>query len=165
MWVSSRRATTYRCNNSRLRICDFGHQLSERKIEKYLLENIHRKLEEYIIDSEVSQKMRQSKPKIHDLVSLNEKLRRLNVIFIAGNISDEEYAKETARLKTEIEKAKQAEQEEKPVNLEKLRDFCKSDYLSTYDSLNKEDQRRFWRSLIEEIYVEGTSVTGVKLRV
>ena len=31
---------SYRCNNSRLRLCPFAHGLSERRIEKYLLTNI-----------------------------------------------------------------------------------------------------------------------------
>jgi len=36
----------YRCNNAKLRQCTFRHQLSERKIEKYLLTNIRSDLEQ-----------------------------------------------------------------------------------------------------------------------
>lgn len=154
----------YRCNNARLRQCGFCHQLSEKKIEKYLLENVRNELRQYIIDTEIKQKEKQRKPKVHDLIALSEQLRRLNVIYIAGNIGDDEYAKETARIKSEIEKAKQVEAEDKPVNLDRLKVICETDFLSAYDTLDKENQRRFWRSLIEQIYVEGTAVTGVKFR-
>ena len=154
----------YRCNNAKLRTCSFRHQLSERKIESYLKENIQKELSQYIIDSEVAAKEKRRKPKVHDLVALNEQLRRLNVIFISGNIDDVEYSKETARLKSEIAKAKQSEADDKPVNLDRLKAFCETDFLATYDSLDKQDQRRIWRSILEEIYVEGTSVTGVKFR-
>ena len=154
----------YRCNNAKLRTCTFRHQLSERKIENYLTENIRAELEQYIIRTEVAANEKRRQPKVHDLVALNEQLRRLNVIFIAGNISDDEYAKETSRIKSEIAKAKQQEQEDRPVNIERLRTFCQTDFLATYDSLDKEDQRRIWRSIIKEIYVEGTKVTGIKFR-
>lgn len=154
----------YRCNNSKLRICDFGHQLSERKIEKYLLENIRRDLEFYVVQVEAEQASRPRKPKILDAVALTEQLRRVNVIYLAGNITDEEYAAETKRLKDEIEKARRAESEDRPVDLARIKELLLTDFLVTYHTLHKEDQRRLWRSMIEEIYVDGTNVTGIKPR-
>lgn len=155
----------YRCNNSRLRTCDFNHQLSERKIEKYLLENIKSMLTAYITDSDVTQAEKLKRTKVADIATLNEQLRRLNVIFIAGNISDGEYASETNRIKQEIAKARAVEKENRPVDTQAIKEFLNSDFLEVYHSLGKEDQRRMWRSLIEEIYIEGTNVTGIKPRV
>ena len=155
----------YRCNNAKLHTCTYRHQLSERKIEKYLLENIRSQLREYIAAFEVEETQKRHQPKVHDIISLNEQLRRLNVIYMAGNISDEEYAAETKRLRAEIEKARQAEAEDRPVNVDGIKKLLETDFLSVYDSLNKEDQRRFWRSLIEEIYIDGTNVTGIKPRI
>lgn len=154
----------YRCNNAKLRTCDFRHQLSEKKIESYLLENIRRDLEQFMVCAEAEQTKRRTQPKVRDLVSLNEQLRRLNVIYIAGNITDNEYTAETTRLKVEIEKTRQAEKENRPADLAGIKRFLQSDFLSTYDSLEKEDRRRLWRSLIEEIFVDGTTVTGIKPR-
>lgn len=154
----------YRCNNSKLRICAFPHQLSERKIEKQLKEGIREKMKQLILETEIRQAEKKTQPKIHDLVALSEQLRRLNVIYIAGNMSDEDYAKETSRIKTAIEKAKQSEAESKPLDLTKLKELYDSDFIGTYEQLPKEDQRRFWRSLLEEIYIDRTSVTGVKFR-
>lgn len=155
----------YRCNNAKLHTCTFRHQLSEKKIENHLLENIRHDLEFYVIQTEAEQSKRRPQVKVRDIVSLNEQLRRLNVIYIAGNISDEEYAADTQRLKLEIEKARRLEQEERPVDLQGIKTFLSSNFLSTYESLNKEDQRRLWRSLVEEIYIEETTVTGIKPRV
>ena len=155
----------YRCNNSKLRTCACRHQLSERKIEKYLLGNIKSQLENYIVQAEAQETQKRRQPKIQSLVALNEQLRRLNVIFIAGNIGDEEYAAETKRIKAEIEKAKQQESENRPANLDWIKSFLESDFLSTYESLDKEEQRRLWRSIIEEIYIDGTEVTGIKPRI
>lgn len=154
----------YRCNNSKLRQCTFRHQLSERKIEKYLLANIRHDLEEFMIQAETEQAQKKRQPKVKDIISLNEQLRRLNVVYISGNLSDEEYAAETKRIKAEIEKAKQDDEEYRPVNVEGLKAFLESDVLATYPDLNKEEQRRLWRSIIQEIHVEGTTVKYVVFR-
>lgn len=155
----------YRCNNSRLRICSFHHTLSEKKIEKYLLMNIRTQLDMYATSAEIEAAQKKRQPKIHDIVALEEQLRRLNVVFISGNISDGDYASETKRIKEEIEKARQEDKENRPVNVEGIRKLLESDFLSTYHTLSAEDQRRFWRSLIEEIYIDSTNVTGINLRV
>lgn len=155
----------YRCNNAKLHTCGFRHQLSERKIEKYLLENIRRDLQAYVIQVETEQRKKPRQPKIRDAMALNEQLRRLNVIYIAGNITDDEYTAETTRLKAEIEKVRQMEKESRPADLDGIKQFLQSDFLATYDSLEKEDQRRLWRTMIEEIYIDGTTVTGIKPRI
>lgn len=155
---------SYRCNNSRLRLCTFMHCLSERRIEKYLLANIRHDLEQFMIQAETEQAQKKRQQKVKDIVSLNEQLRRLNVVYISGNLSDEEYAAETKRIKAEIEKAKQEDEEYRPVNVEGLKAFLESDVLATYPSLNKEEQRRLWRSIIQEIHVEGTTVKHVVFR-
>lgn len=127
----------YRCNNAKLRTCTFRHQLSERKIEKYLLENICSDLQAYVIQTETQQAQRKPQPRIQDILSLNEQLRRLNVIYIAGNISDQEYAENTTRLKAEISKAKQQEAENRPADLDGIKRLLSSNFLSSYEQLKK----------------------------
>ena len=154
----------YRCNNSKLRTCTFRHQLSEKKIEKFLLENIRSMLHEFIVAQEVQEQEKRRQPKVHDIVALNEQLRRLNVIYIAGNISDEEYSSETKKVRAQIDIAKKQETESAPINIDGIKEFLKSDFFDVYDSLTKENQRRMWRSIIEEIYINGTAVTGIRPR-
>lgn len=154
----------YRCNNGRLRTCTFRHQLSERKVEKYLLSNIRSSLEAYIFEAEASEKQKKRQPKVQDILALNEQLRRLNVVYISGNLSDSEYAAETKRIKTEIEKARQEEEQHTPINLDALKEFLNSDILATYPTLSKEEQRRLWRSIIKEIHVDGTTVKSITFR-
>lgn len=154
----------YRCNNAKLRTCTFRHQLSERKIEKFLLENIRSMLEGHILIADVQKQEKSRRPKVRDIVALNEQLRRLNVIYLAGNISDEEYDAETRRIKSEIDKAKIENRDDVVLNTEGLRQFLESDALGIYETLSKEDQRRIWRTIIQEIHVEGTNVTGITPR-
>ena len=80
---------------------------------------------------------------------------------MAGNISDDDYLAESRRLKAAIEKAKAQDEQDTPPNLEALRAFLQSDFLTIYDSLSKEDRRRIWRSVIQEILIDGTTPTGI----
>lgn len=154
----------YRCNNSRLRTCTFRHQLSERKIEKYLLENIYSQLSDCITEIEAAEEKKQHSPNPQDVLLLRERLRRLNVIYLAGNLTDTEYAAETAKLKTAIDAAKTAETRNRPPNTQAIKDFLSSNFLSIYTTLSKEDQRRIWRTIIEEIQIEGLTIVGIKPR-
>ena len=117
-----------------------------------------------MIQAEAEQSQKKKQPKVKDIISLNEQLRRLNVVYISGNLSDEEYAAETKRIKAEIEKTKHEDEECRPVNIEGLKAFLESDVLATYPNLNKEEQRRLWRSIIQEIHVEGTAVKHIVFR-
>lgn len=155
----------YRCNNAKLRTCSYRHQLSERKIEKHLLENIQSELEAFLLQNEIEEKTKRRQPNVQNIVALNEQLRRLNVIYLAGNISDDEYTEQTRKLRQAIEKAKRLDQENRPVNTAGLRQFLQTDFRSVYNTLNKEDQRRLWRTVIQEIQIDGTNVTGIIPRV
>ena len=152
---------SYRCGRANINLCSFHHQLSERRVEKYLLANVRSQLEEYVLSVEAQQTQRRSQPHLQDLVTLNEQLRRLNIIFMAGNLSDEEYVSETKRLKQSIEAAKRAAQQNSLPNLQAIKNFLSDNALELYDSLSKEDKRRLWRSIISEIQVQGT--TPVKI--
>ena len=86
------------------------------------------------------------------------------MVSISGNLSDEHYAADRERLNAETAQDKQDYEEYRPVNIEGLKAFLESDVLATYPSLNKEEQRRLWRSIIQEIHVEGTTVKHVVFR-
>lgn len=151
----------YRCNNAKLRTCTYRHQLSEKKIESHLLKIIRSELENFATEAEVQATEKRQQPNAQSLVALNEKLRRLNVIYMAGNISDEEYAAETKHLRADIEKVKQLGQQERPVNIEAVREFLASDFEEIYNTLSLDDRQRIWRTIIKEILIDGTNVTGV----
>ena len=119
-------------------------------------------MEDYIVQAKIDA----SKPKKKRVHNFNaekakEQLRRLNVAYFAGNMTDEEYTEMAAKLKGEIQKAAQAQEEEKAPDFEKLEEFLASDFETVYKTLDKEDQRRMWRAIIKEIHVENNQVVGV----
>lgn len=154
----------YRCTRHGIKMCENNHQVSELKTEQYLLENIKQAMQTQLIAAEVVESQKAKNVKAHDLVALNEQIRRLNIIYMAGNISDDEYTIQTNKLKSKIERAKAAENRNDRANTQAIKDFLESDFLGIYGTLSKEERRRMWRSLIAEIYTDGVKITGFKPR-
>ena len=154
----------YRCNHGRDNTgCTYRSSVSEKKTEKYLLTHIREMLEEYIVQAGLETAKAKKKRVIKfDVAKAKEQLRRLNVAYFAGNIADDEYTSMATKLKEDIAKAMEAhDQEGKAPDVGKLRSFLDTDFEAIYNTLEQEDQRRLWRSIIKEIHVENNQVTGV----
>ncbi len=148
----------YRCNNRYLSTCGYKRAVSGLKFEKWLLASVRTELENYITQIEVTDNKKKKKPsKAMDVVKLSEELRRLNVVYRSGNMPDDEYIAETNALKKKIDQARQAEKEDRPPDLEVLKQFLKTDFESIYKELDPMDKRRMWRSIISEVHFEEDS--------
>lgn len=150
---------SYRCRHFTVRRCEYNGAVSEKKAEKWLLANIKPKLEQFILSSEVEAAAPKPKPK-RDKNKINEKIRRLNVVYMSGGKSDDEYKSELADLKAQLAAAER-EVEEKQRDLEPLREFLASDFETIYASLEREEKRQLWRSIIDTLIVEGNRVVDV----
>ena len=144
----------YRCRGRYTNTCSWGRSVSEKKVEKFLLTNLDKFLHEEITMVELERSKPKPKPKIN-VPALKEKLRRLNVAYMAGNKTDEEYLQEDAEIKALIKKAEEVNPPELKRDLEPLKKVLETDFRSIYDTLNEEDKRRFWRSIIKEIKLSG----------
>lgn len=144
---------TYRCNAARTqKICSFTKSISERKIEKQLLDNLGT-----YINNEVSKvkALGDERPKNNNAIKA-EKLKiemdRLNMIFRKGRISEEEYDTEYYNLEKQLKKLDITE--EPPArNLDSLKGVMESPYKQIYEKLSKESQKAFWRNLIKEFAI------------
>jgi DNA invertase Pin-like site-specific DNA recombinase len=152
---------SYRCRHKEIRICDNRHTISELKTEQWLLKNLDELLREEIAKVELERTKPKKKPKT-DAQALREKLRRLEVVYMAGNKTDAEYLTETAELKEQIRQA-EMEMLDDPaeVDLDTLRATLETDFRGIYETLSPEDKRRFWRGLIKQIHVKGNNVQSV----
>lgn len=153
----------YRCENREIRLCANKHSVAEGKTEKWLIKNIERLMKDEIARVEIE--LAKPKPKIKSNVipTLKEQLRRLDVAYMAGNRTDEAYLKEQKEIKDAIKKAERdnpADPAERDLTF--LKKTLETDFRTMYDSLDKEDKRRFWRTLIKEIHVNGNNVVSVE---
>ena len=152
---------SYRCRNREINLCENRRTISELRTEQWLLDNLDELLRDEIARVELERTKPKKKPKT-DVSALREKLRRLEVVYMAGNKSDAEYLAETAEIKEQIKKV-ELEKAEEPdeTDIEALKATLETDFRGIYETLELEDKRRFWRGLIKEIHVEGTGVKSV----
>lgn len=151
----------YRCPNVDTALCDYRHVISQRKIEKWLLDRLEDLLKDEITRVEIERKKPKPKPKTN-ITALKEQLRRLDIVYMAGNKTDDEYLKEQKEIKDAIKKA----EDETPAcpadrNIDNLKEMLETDFKSIYEDLDVEDKQRFWRTLIKQIHLEGNSVVSV----
>ena len=152
---------SYRCRNREVNLCENRSSISELKAEQWLLDNLDELMREEIARVELERTKPKKKPKT-DVAALREKLRRLEVVYMAGNKTDAEYLAETAEIKEQIRKAELEKLEEPDeTDIEALKATLETDFRGIYESLEPEDRRRFWRGLIKEIHVEGNGIKSV----
>ena len=148
----------YRCR-FKCTDCPYKRVLSELKIEKQLIEELPKFIEKEIAAVELEKTMPKPKPK-YNIPKLKERLRRLNVAYMAGNIPDDEYLQQDAEIKALIVKAEnEAPPPEK--DIEPIRKLLTTDIKEIYSKLDAEEKQRFWRSILKEIIVADNKVDSV----
>lgn len=152
----------YRCRRKMDYLCGQKKRVPEAKAEAWLLENIAGQLEGEIARVEAARTKPKSKPKT-DVAKLREELRRLNVAYRAGNMTDDEYLADSKELNARIAKAAaKAPEDPGEKDIEGLKELLATDFLSIYKDLDREDKRRFWRAIIKEIQInEDAEIVGV----
>lgn len=154
---------TYRCPDRDIGICTNRKTVSQLKTETWLIENISQLIEDEIAKVEIERLKPKPKPKTN-INALKERLRKLEVVYMAGNKSDDDYLSEQKEIKDAIKKA----ESETPASIADkdithLRETLETDFKSIYKTLEPEDKRRFWRSLIKEIRVKGNEIVSVEI--
>lgn len=139
----------YRCNyNYYRKLCDNNRCISEKKIEKKIIEQFKIQLHDYIVDYEVKKK---NKPKKSNKTEIENKIKKLNDLYINDFITLEEY-----KEKHEFYKSKIIEDDcpKDELNIEAYKEMLNIDFKKTYMNLDREDKRAFWRSFIKEIKID-----------
>lgn len=152
---------SYRCA-IRGRGCTNHGAVSELKIEKQLMERLDEFMRDTIAEVEIEANNPKNKTDAERRIkNLKEQLRRLNVMYMAGNKSDEEYFKEDAEIKLAISKAEKELEISRPRSVEHLKDMLESDYRTLYKTFTPEEKQEFWQDLIKEIKLEEKVVSKV----
>ena len=149
----------YRCVN-RCKSCGFKKAVFEKKMEKYLMANIKKYMTDAIKLEEIRQASPRPKPK-NNVKSLKEKLRRLNVMYMAGGKTDEEYVAETKALNAALTRAENNVVENTGPNIKYLKEVLNSDFETVYKTFNDEEKQEFWTRLIKEIKLENNRVKEI----
>lgn len=152
---------TYRCA-IRGRGCSNHGSISEIKIEKQLLERLDEFMKNTIAEVEIeASSPKQKSDADKNIKNLKERLRRLNVTYMAGNKTDDEYFKEDAEIKLLLEKAEKEQLRTRPRNVDHLKRLLATDFRTMYMSLEAEEKQEFWQDLIKAIKLDGKRVSKV----
>lgn len=143
----------YRCA-FRGRGCSNHKAVTEIKTEKYLLVNLETHVNNTIAEVEIEAKKPKYKSDAEKRIkNLKEQLRRLNVVYMSGNKTDEDYFKEDAEIKLAIAKAEKELEISKPRKVDHLKELLETDFRTIYKGLDEEGKQEFWQDLIKEIKV------------
>lgn len=146
----------YRCSNcySHKR-CNNRGQINETHIEKYLLENVKRLLNDYVLSVE---SIKQKAPVVKsNRKQIEKKLEKLNDLYVNGFIDMDKYKKDYAMLQSQIIDDPEPEKKD----LTAVKAFLEGDIMDIYETLNREEKRALWRSVIKEIKVYKREIVDV----
>lgn len=151
---------SYKCNAfSRPNVtCKKMFAKSEMKIEKYLLQNLQEKLNDYIVKAEIIGTKK--KPPRMNADRLKNELDKLNYMFQKSRITVEMYDQEYSRIEKQLKEA--AAEESKIDNgkrdLTRIKDLLNTDIDTMYNLLDREHKRAFWQSIIDRITITGGNI-------
>lgn len=149
----------YRCSHGKLDAkCDFIKCISENVLERIMLKNIEKYLEDAKAESRQITDSDTVKIPQHSIEDIHGQIDRLNYSWQTGKIRKvEQYEAQYAEL---MEKLEEAEAEQKQVT---VKDFSKIEavlhegWRTIYDNLDDEHKRSFWRSFVQAIEIDWTT--------
>lgn len=145
---------SYRCNTHRIRkICPFSKSISERKIEKQLLENLHQYIGDAVLRIESIEDNTPKNDNEMKIAKIKAEMDRLNMMFRKGRIEEEEYDTDYLKLEKSL-KAIKVEEAPPERDLDALKGLLETDYKGIYKLLNKENKKAFWRRIIKEFAMD-----------
>ena len=148
----------YRCHKHRVeRSCDYIKAVNENTLEKLMLKNIEKYLEEAKIKSAEIQNSEAFKIPKKNIDDINEKIDRLNYSWQTGKIRTvEQYEKQYADLMQQLEEAKKMQGEVVVKDFSEIEGILSEGWKEIYNSLDDAHKRAFWRSFVESIEVDWT---------
>lgn len=140
----------YRCRQGhRLRGCTCTRGIREELIEQYLLDNLREEIKTQITEYAISQKNVQNPD--GEKRKLKDKLKKLKDLYLNDLIDLSEYRKDYESYQAELKKLDSVKRPE--MNTRRLQRLLNEDFVSAYETLDREHKRAFWRSIIKEIYI------------
>ncbi len=155
---------SYRCNHSyNDKLCNYKKRPVEKTLEEYLINNIKDVMQKTIINSESALNKQNQKSNKIDKEKVKTKLARLTDLYLDGMILREKYDIEFKKLNLLLQDAEKEPIIEK-CDLNRYKDFLKSDGLSLYQNLNNSSKRMFWAKYIDYITVNEDNTIEIKLK-
>lgn len=106
------------------------------------------KLKDYKVEYQLKQKSKKN-PNLENKKNIENKIKRLQTLYVNELIELEEYKKQYSKLKGDLAKFDIVEEKEK--DFTEIDNILNSDFESIYNQLTPLNKRIFWQSIIEKI--------------
>ena len=133
--------------------CENKTNLSERKIERFILESLEKKVQEIKIDYMLSAAKSKKTSYKSEISSLRSKFKKLKELYLNDLISLDEYREDKKTIEARLSELEMMEQPAKEVDFAAIESIMRPGWKETYNALLKEDKREFWLMLIKEIRI------------
>lgn len=153
---NNRRYYAYRCGNANMIACNFRHSISEKKIEKFLLNNLETLITEQIRITDIKDKQKSNPNK--RIAEIKREMENLTYIFRKGRISPSQYDLEYTELEQELAKLKPSPNK---TNYDHLKAILSNDWKTIYNNLTKTNKQAFWQNILREIKLDTDLKTHV----
>lgn len=152
----------YRCNQHYQRgRCPHKKNIREEFVEKWLFDHLREELEKYRLEWEVKEEKRRKAAASIDRTAIRRKLSRLKDLYVNEMINIEEYKHDYDMYNAMLEEKLEQSPDQRP-NFEAIENMLSLDFRTIYDSLEREEKRTLWRSVISEIRIDNDcQVTGI----
>lgn len=133
--------------------CENKIFISEKKIEKYLIDTIAIELQKR--KSEIQKLMQDSNSKNvkNQIASIKKKLSKLKDLYLNDLITLEEYKIDQATMNVQIEELEKTISSPKTDNLEKIEEVLTEDWKEAYENISRDSKRNAWRIIIKQIKI------------
>lgn len=133
--------------------CENNIFISEKKIEKYLLDTIAIELQKR--KSEIQKLMQYSNSKNvkNQIASIKKKLSKLKDLYLNDLITLEEYKIDQETMNAQIEELEKTISAPKTDNLEKIEEVLTEDWKEAYENISRDSKRNAWRIIIKQIKI------------
>lgn len=130
-------------------------------METWLFNHLGEELEKYRLDWQVKQERKKRAAVTVDRAAIRRKLARLKDLYLNELIDIEEYRRDYEKYTAMLEEQPPAPAENPP-DFQAIEALLSQDFRAIYDTLEREQKRTLWRSVIKEIRVNSAQeVTGI----
>ena len=152
----------YRCNLHFQRdLCPHDKEIREEVVEAWLFENLGRVFRDWRAEWDVKEAQRKRTAAAVDRAAVRRKLSRLKELYLNEVIDLDDYKRDYEALTAQLEEAQAQRPPDRP-NFEAVEAFLAQDFRQMYDTLEREEKRTLWRSIIKEIRVDkNQQITGL----
>lgn len=153
------RATkTYRCNHYiSTRTCTHSNQMSQKKLEKYLIENIQLAFSDYVASFNVVSSAAKKKDTAAEIARIERKQKKLYNLYMDDLIDAATYKEEYNSFKKQLEELRSIPFSPAVDTRKKTEELLSGDWISVYSSFTDLEKNAFWKSFIDKIVIDVNS--------